>query len=426
MRVQNLIIGVLFLLIWISCNRLVPLEPQNLPPQIPENIFPANDTTDIQVNVTFIWTGGDPGKKGSINYDFYLKAEDPEPELVASGITDTSLQYNSLNYNTQYYWKVVVHDQNGESAASPVWSFLTRYKHNNPPNVPYNPQPENGVTSLSIKNSMICWSGGDPDSFSIVMYDVYFGMDTDSLNLISESQSDTFLILNNLEFNTVYFWKIIATDHYGLISQGPIWNFSTEQVNLIFEEKFDSYPTGGYPETTIWTINKSGANLFITDSISWNNNGKSVCFIDSTEEGNCFLGTRLPARSAGMLEFCWRITSKNDVFGLRMYSQQSDIDRLGPQLSIRNGQLQYYDSNYNWQTICEIDSNTWYQVQLFFNCQQEYYKIFVNEELMVDKATWTGNSVSNLDIIYFITFDNRVCQGAYLDEIKFYAGSGYR
>ena len=423
MRVHNILFGLIAILFGLNCHRLAPLEPQNLPPQIPTIIFPANDTTDIQTNVTFIWSGGDPNAKDLASYDFYLKAENPEPELTASGITDTSFQYNSLNYNTHYYWKVVARDQKGASSSSPIWSFSTRYEDNNPPNMPYNPKPENGVTSLSIENLMLNWNGGDPDSFSVVDYDIYFGTKTDSMTLISESQSDTFYILDVLEFNTPYFWKIVAKDHYGLITEGPVWSFSTEPAQLIFEEKFDSYPTDGYPETKIWTINKSGANLFITDSIAWDNNGKSVCFIDSTESGNCFLATRLPERSVGILEFCWRITTNNDVFGIRLYSQQSKMERLGPQLSIREGQLQYYGSSYNWQTVCGIDSNTWYQIQLLFNCHHQNYKIFVNNELMVDEANWTGSSVPGLDIIYFMTFDNRVCERAFLDEIKLYAGA---
>jgi len=424
MRIYIFLIGLFCLFLCASCHRLAPLEPQVVPPEIPEVIFPANDTTDIQINVKFVWSAGNSGNKDSIVYDFYLKAEQPEPELLASGITDTTFQYNSLEYNTQYHWKVVAKDQNGETRTSPVWIFSTRYEHNNPPNVPNNPQPENGITSFPIGSSVASWSGGDPDSFSVVMYDIYLGTKSNSLNLISENQPDTFLIMNNLEFNSQYYWKIIAKDHYGLVSEGPVWNFSTEYAGLIFDENFDSYLTHAYPDTKIWTINKDSADLFITDSISWNNNGKSVCFIDSTEEGSCFLGTRLPARSVGVLKFCWRIKSKDDVFGLRMYSQQSENERLGPQLSIRQGQLQYYDSNYTWQQACEIDSNTWYQIKLFFNCQQGFYRIFVNEELVVEKATWTGSAVPNLDIIYFLTFDNRVCKEAYLDEIEFYAGSG--
>jgi hypothetical protein len=216
----------------------------------------------------------------------------------------------------------------------------------------------------------------------------------------------------------------VAKDHYGLITEGPVWNFFTEVADLIIQDNFDSYPTGGYPEPKIWTIYKSGANLFITDSIAWN--GKSVCFIDSTEAGSCYLATRYPTRSVGILEFCWRVASKKDIFGIRLYSQQAQNERLGPQLSIREGQLQYYDSNYNWQTVCDVDSNTWYQIKLYYNCHQNSYKIYVNDELKVYQATWTGSEVPDLDTIYFTTFDNRICQRAFLDEVKFYAGSNHQ
>jgi hypothetical protein len=422
MRDYKILISLLVILLVSNCNYLVPLEPQNLAPNIPQNIYPANDTTDVQVNVTFIWSGSDPDDKEQVSFNFYLAAESPEPELIATDILDTTFNYNSLKYNTLYYWKVVARDQNGNTSSSPVWNFSTRYEHNNPPNIPNNPQPQNGFDSFSIQDSALSWSGGDVDSFSVVTYDVHFGKSVDSLKLLSESQKDTFLAISNLEFKTQYFWKIVAKDHYGLITEGPVWSFSTESAHLIFEENFDSYPTDGYPEPSIWTINKSGANLFITDSIAWNKSGKSVCFIDSTESGNCYLATRLPERSVGILEFYCRVTSNNDVFGLRLYSQQAQNDRLGPQISIRQGKLQYYDSSYNWHTVCEIDSNIWYQIQLSYNCHQKFYNIFVNEELIAQKVTWTGNIVPDLNLIYFITFDNRICQRAFLDEIKLYAG----
>lgn len=426
MRNDYISLGLIVILLGWSCSRLIPLEPKNSSPQIPQNIFPANDTTDIQVNLNFIWTGGDPDAKDTVRYDFYLTAEHPQPELIATDLSDTSFQYNSLNYNTIYYWKVIAKDQNGSTVSSPVWSFSTRYENNNPPNLPDHPNPESGINSLSIEGLKLHWRGDDPDSFSRVSYDVFLGKQAEGLTKISESQLDTFYLMDMLEFNAKYFWKVISKDHYGLTAAGPTWNFSTEPAELLFEENFDAYPTGGYPETAIWTINKAGADLCITDSISWNANGKSVCFIDSTETGSCFLATRLPSRSAGMLEFCWRITTSSDVFGVRMYSQQSQLEQLGPQLSIREGLLQYYDDNYNWQTVCKIDSMSWYRIKLVYSCQQNYYKIFVNEILMIEKANWIGTSVSTLDIIYFMTFDNRICRGAFLDEIKFYAGTNLK
>jgi len=423
MRSHHIFIGFFIVLIGLSCHHFIPLEPQNSAPPIPANIFPADDTTDIKVNLTFRWSATHSDQQDSLYYDFYLKAGEPEPELIASAINDTSFQYNLQNYNTRYYWKIVTRNQNGDSSSSPVWSFWTRYGNNNPPNIPVNPQPENGISSLSMSHSTLSWKGGDVDSFSIVTYDVYLGKSVDSWIPFSENQTDTFVTIDNLEFGTQYFWKIVAKDHYGLIIEGPAWNFSTEDASLIFEENFEAYPNHGYPETSIWTINKSGADLFVTDSIAWNDNGKSVCFIDTSESGSCYLATRFPARTAGILDFCWRVTSNKDIFGIRLYSQQAENERLGPQLSIREGQLQYYDASYNWRTICEIDSNAWYQIKLHYNCSQNFYKIFVNDKLRIEKATWSGTVVPDLDMIYFITFDNRICQGAFLDEIKFYAGS---
>ena len=268
MRVHNMLIILLAIFIGVNCHRLAPLEPQNFAPKIPQNIYPAHDTIDIPVNITFIWMEGNTDNKEKVSYDLYLKAGIPEPELLASNLIDTLFQYNSLNYHTCYYWEVGARNENGDSSCSPVWSFSTRYRNNNPPNVPNSPKPENGLKLRTLEHSTLSWSGGDKDSFSVVVYDIYFGKTGNSLQLLAESHTDTFLTINNLEYNTQYFWKIVAKDHYGLITVGPVWNFSTESAELIFEENFDTYPLNGYPETSIWTINKYRVSLFITDSIS--------------------------------------------------------------------------------------------------------------------------------------------------------------
>lgn len=60
-----------------------------------------------------------------------------------------------------------------------------------------------------------------------LMYDVYLGTTDNTtqvgLNLIVES-----LTLNNLQFNTTYYWRVVIRDDYNHTKSSEVWSFTTE------------------------------------------------------------------------------------------------------------------------------------------------------------------------------------------------------
>jgi len=408
-----------------GCHQPLPSDLENQPPGVPMNVFPPNDTTDIMIDLAFQWTCGDPDENDRLMFDVSLQQDTLAAVVIASELDTNAFHYDQLEYNTRYSWQVTAKDSKGRLTTGPVWSFRTRFGDNAAPRTPSDPNPTAGETSLPIENVTLHWRGGDPNDYSVVGYDVYFGKTADALALWVADHPDTFLVIGLLEFETSYFWKIEARDHYGLSATGPLWQFTTEPALLLFGDTFDAAPVGGYPDDASWQILKSnGCEIVVSDSIAWNNAGNSILFTDSTLAGNSFLATRFDARVAGRLQFYWRTTSASDVFGLRMYSEIAIEDRLGPQVSLREGTIAYYGDDLNWHTVCPVDSNQWYFVELLFDCHNDFYNIFVDHELKVERATWTGTAVSNLDLLYFLTFNNRTCQGVFLDEVQYYAGTG--
>jgi hypothetical protein len=97
---------------------------------------------------------------------------------------------------------------------------------NSPPNIPSNPSPANHDTDVSI-NTDLSWTGGDPDAGDTVTYDVYFDT-TGATTLVSNDQSATTYELGILNPNTQYYWKIIATDNHEALTEGPLWDFTTQ------------------------------------------------------------------------------------------------------------------------------------------------------------------------------------------------------
>ncbi|HEB26231.1 MAG TPA: hypothetical protein ENI05_00440 [Porticoccus sp.] len=58
-------------------------------------------------------------------------------------------------------------------------------------------------------------------------YDVYFGLVSGSLELVSAGQSELSIsVLVTLEYNTAYQWRVDATNEIGTTT-GDVWTFTT-------------------------------------------------------------------------------------------------------------------------------------------------------------------------------------------------------
>ncbi len=107
-----------------QCHQPIPTEIRNLSPEIPVNIFPPNDTTDVQVNITFAWHSEDTNANDTLFYDFYLEIDNPNPKLLLANLAVDSLYLNPLEYDTTYYWKVIAIDRTGDSTREIAYPLL--------------------------------------------------------------------------------------------------------------------------------------------------------------------------------------------------------------------------------------------------------------------------------------------------------------
>ncbi|MEI6348552.1 MAG: choice-of-anchor J domain-containing protein [Bacteroidota bacterium] len=95
----------------------------NQPPTAAAVVFPANDTINIEQQISLKWTstGGNP-----TGYKLYLGTNNP-PTNMANGIDlGNVLEYSistDLTYSTQYFWKIVPYNTFGNATTCPVWKF---------------------------------------------------------------------------------------------------------------------------------------------------------------------------------------------------------------------------------------------------------------------------------------------------------------
>ncbi|MCK5341932.1 MAG: hypothetical protein KAR20_00930, partial [Candidatus Heimdallarchaeota archaeon] len=109
----------------------------NLPPYPPHSPIPENDSTNVYIDASLSWTGGDP-EGDNVTYDLYFGSENPPP-LLENNLSETTYEPAEMNTITDYYWRVVAWDVNDHRSSSPIWTFKTSTYTNSPPEKPSRP-----------------------------------------------------------------------------------------------------------------------------------------------------------------------------------------------------------------------------------------------------------------------------------------------
>lgn len=89
------------------------------------------------------------------------------------------------------------------------------------PEVPSAPRPADGAYDQLI-TAGLSWTCG-----AAVAYDVYLGTE-ENPPLVASNITNTIYLGVLLEFETVYHWRIVARDHLGVETSGPVWTFLTK------------------------------------------------------------------------------------------------------------------------------------------------------------------------------------------------------
>ncbi|MBN2829353.1 MAG: hypothetical protein JXR56_03410 [Candidatus Cloacimonetes bacterium] len=204
---------------------------ENLPPLIPSEPFPADNSIGASPTARLTWVCSDP-EATYLSYDVYFGTES-DPPIVSELLYGNIYNPGALEFGVDYYWKIVASD-GVNTTTSPIWSFKT----NRRPPVPSNPFPID--YSVGIPNNItLTWDCPDADSDTL-KYKVYFGTSSNPI-LVSNNQLPNSFIASNLQSATTYYWKIEASDDYASATS-PIWRFST---NYSPETPYNPFPANG-------------------------------------------------------------------------------------------------------------------------------------------------------------------------------------
>lgn len=221
--------------------------------QVPDpvsNPTPADGAVDVTVDtadnngdgqpdnsVALSWdisqTGGTPTE-----FDIYFSSDQTFPggplgTTGGSQVNITGVDFGSLNY-----WKIVAKNPAGEAVGSATWSFTTE-TIGNPPNPVILPTPSDNATNVTVitddnngdgqpDNAVeLSWLAA-PQGSVATNYEVYFGEDQNNLTFLGQTPNTSVAISGN-DFDTTYYWQIVAKNSGGAATGSAIWSFTTEQ-----------------------------------------------------------------------------------------------------------------------------------------------------------------------------------------------------
>jgi len=217
--------------------------PWNYPPGVPIYLSPLNNSQDVPIDTTLTWSCIDPDGDTLI-FDVYFGICNPPPK-VESNQSSKSYDPGILDFNTTYYWKIVVWDECGESTSGPIWCFTTeqgcilppdtpkiegkrRFKQGEGGNYPYtiNSTDPNGDDVCFVIN----WSDGTQE-----VTDYYASGEQITINASIPSKGGTYIL-----------FEIKAKDVYGLESNWTKLEVTVPRnkttINSFYQLFFERFP----------------------------------------------------------------------------------------------------------------------------------------------------------------------------------------
>jgi uncharacterized protein (TIGR02145 family) len=119
------------------------LKDENMPPEPPSFPNPEDGTENQSIEIDLSWTCTDP-ESDPLTYDIYFGTE-ATPPLVITGHIETNYDQGTMGTNTEYFWKIVAHDDHNNTIEGPVWSFITQTEA---------PQPCPGIQTVNYEGQV--------------------------------------------------------------------------------------------------------------------------------------------------------------------------------------------------------------------------------------------------------------------------------
>jgi large repetitive protein len=220
------------------------------PPPIPTLSYPTNGSTGIPVNLTFKWRKS----LGATSYRIQVALNNTYQALVIdTDVSDTLyvVPSGTLSGTTQYFWHVKSINVGGSLAYSSTWSFTTGTA---PPATPSLLTPPNGQSGVLTTNVLFDWNsvpGATQYRIQIALSSDFGTTFVNQVTANSQYTHTTPAFTNN----TVYYWRVNATNSGGTGQWSATWSFSTIQA--------------APPPPTLIDPPNGSINISLTPTLDW-------------------------------------------------------------------------------------------------------------------------------------------------------------
>lgn len=152
---------------------------------------------------------------------------DTSSEFTAVAIDSTveastnSITLSNLNYGETYFWRVFASNATGESEASEIRSFST---HQPEPNIPTLVSPANNATEL---DTTLTFSWNEAEYATAYHYQLSNEIEFMNLKVDTAGMQNTSLVVNGLDYDTVYYWRVRSIGIGDTSNWSSIFTFTT-------------------------------------------------------------------------------------------------------------------------------------------------------------------------------------------------------
>jgi len=198
---------------------------------------------------------------GVISYKAQLSLDNTfeYPILDLDGLTKTEMEYGILNYNKEYYWRVMANGEKAKSDWSETGTFYTKLE------TPNLFEPEDNSDKVKI-NTHFSWTPIDGATEYIVQFSKETGF---SQNI---EQTENYNLLTNIDMLagfTRYYWRVMGTGGKKESDWSYVWSFTTAKLNGIEDNVSVACEVKSYPNPfTDFMIISFQTNLVSDISIS--------------------------------------------------------------------------------------------------------------------------------------------------------------
>lgn len=219
--------------IWTFKTEQESASTLNHAPNSPVAVDPTNGATGVSLTKTLRWEATDPDGDTPLRYNIWIgssagtfsKRNGTELTVPLFDLGDISPVADTL-----YYWQIEVLDPDDASTLGPIWTFSTAGSGGSgigvAPNVPSAFDPADKAKSVPV-NKSFTWICTDPDGQTLT-YEVWMGRNLGDFTMKASGLTNPlYTPSSKLNYDTTYYWKIVAVDPDGNRTETPILSFTT-------------------------------------------------------------------------------------------------------------------------------------------------------------------------------------------------------